>query len=76
MSGRSYDVHNVGLSLTISGPSSQKAVRESARVKGMVKLQRRRSLMARLITKIFRGVLIAFNLKVCERVKVCESMNV
>ena len=53
---RSCDVFN---SLTISGPNSQKAVRESARVKGMVKLQRRRSLMARLITKMFLGVLIA-----------------
>ena len=47
------------LELTISGPNSQNAVRESARVKGMVKLQRRRSLIAKLITKIFLGVLIA-----------------
>ena len=52
-------VINNTIIITISGPNSQKAVRESARVKGMVKLQRSRSLMARLITKMFRGVRIA-----------------
>ena len=34
-------------------------MRESAKVKGIVKLQRRRSLIAKLITKMFLGVLIA-----------------
>ena len=52
-------VINTMIIITISGPNSQKGVRESARVKGMVKLQRSRSLMARFITKMFLGVRIA-----------------
>ena len=42
--------------LTISGPSSQKAVRTSTRVRGMVKEQSRMSVMARFAMKMFRGV--------------------
>ena len=47
---------------TISSPICQKLVRESARVAGMVKEQRSRSEKARLIRKMFRGVLITFGL--------------
>ena len=47
---------------TISSPICQKLVMESARVAGMVKEQRSRSEKARLIRKMFRGVLITFGL--------------
>ena len=48
--------------LTISSPTLQKFVSESARVAGMVKEQRRMSERARLIRKMFRGVLITFHI--------------
>ena len=38
---------------TMSGPKTQKFVMMSARVRGMVKVQRRRSDMARLAMKMF-----------------------
>ena len=56
-------VHVNRLRFTISSPICQKLVRESARVAGMVKEQRRRSERARLIRKMFRGVLITFENK-------------
>ena len=48
--------------LTISSPTLQKFVSESARVAGMVKEQRRMSERARLIRKMLRGVLITFHI--------------
>ena len=55
-------VHVNRFRFTISSPICQKLVRESARVAGMVKEQRSRSEKARLIRKMFRGVLITFGL--------------
>ena len=46
--------------LTMSSPTLQKWVRESARVAGMVNKQRSRSEMAKLIRKMLRGVLITW----------------